>query len=215
MSEQAAAPIRMRLRTVPNAITASRLVLAPLTLWAHQMGTDGGDIATGWLMVCLVGLVAAEVTDVMDGIVARRLGQVSDLGKLLDPLSDSIFRQMVFLGFLVSGWMPLWMMAVLFARDILVAYLRVFSGLQRIVLAARVTGKVKAIVQATAQIAGVILYAFHEWGVWESLIGVTLPTAQIVWWLCFIATAVTAWSAFDYANGVLGTWIRQELSEDS
>lgn len=194
-------PVRFKLYTIPNLITSSRLVLAPLTLWAHQLGSHDG-LHPGWLMACLAGLVLAEITDVMDGIVARRTGEVSNVGKLLDPLSDSVFRTFVFLGFVHSGWMPLWMMAVFFARDILVAYLRVFSGLQNIVMGARLSGKLKAIVQATAQIALVILYALHHWQVPQNLLGITLPMTEVGFWLCFAAAAVTAWSGFDYTRDV-------------
>ena len=205
---------RFRLRTTPNAITASRIVLAPLTLAAHQLGSSD-VISPGWLGLCLLGLVIAEITDVMDGIVARRIGEVSAVGKLLDPLSDSIFRMFVFLGFVASGWMPLWMMCVFFARDILVAYLRVFSGLQNIVLAARISGKVKAVVQATAQIALVILYLFDHWQLSDTWLGFALPMEQVGWWLCFIAAGVTVWSAYDYAEGVLGQYVREEFGDSA
>jgi CDP-diacylglycerol--glycerol-3-phosphate 3-phosphatidyltransferase len=204
---------RFRLRTTPNAITVSRVVMAPLTLWAHQAGTAGGDIHPTFLLLCLLGLVAAEVTDVMDGIVARRTGEVSAIGKLLDPLSDSIFRMFVFLGFLTSGWMPLWMMAVFFARDILVAYLRVFSGLQNIVLAARISGKIKAIGQATCQIALVILFLFDHWQLSDRFLGFALPMPQIAFWLCLSAAAITVWSAYDYTVDVLGSFFKEEFGD--
>ena len=206
---------RFRLRTTPNAITASRVVMAPLTLWAHQAGTAGGEIRPVFLGLCLLGLVAAEVTDVMDGIVARRTGEVSAIGKLLDPLSDSIFRMFVFLGFLASGWMPLWMMAIFFARDILVAYLRVFSGLQDIVLAARLSGKVKAIGQATCQIALVILFLFDHWQLSDRFLGFALPMPHIAFWLCLAAVAITVWSAYDYTVGVLGSFLKEEFGDGS
>jgi CDP-diacylglycerol---glycerol-3-phosphate 3-phosphatidyltransferase len=208
----ASSPPPLNVKTVPNAITASRIVLAPLTLAAHQVATragngfdDASELAVAWLFVCLVGLTLAEISDVMDGRVARKTGSVSNLGKLLDPLSDSLFRQCVFLGFTVAGWMPLWMMVVMFARDIVVAYLRVFAGLYDVVLAARVSGKVKAVVQATAQIALVCFAILHHYGVGEMLFDAPLPMDHIAFVLLLIATLVTAWSAWDYGQHVLGT----------
>jgi CDP-diacylglycerol--glycerol-3-phosphate 3-phosphatidyltransferase len=186
---------RFRIRTLPNAITGARIVLAPLTLAAHQLGAEG---SATWLGVTLVGLVLAELSDATDGAVARATGQTSDVGKLLDPLSDSLFRMFVFLGFLTAGWMPLWMAAVLFARDIWVAYLRVFSGLQNIVLAARISGKNKAIAQAVAQIGAVVLYLGVATGWWGD------AATGVAWWLLLGATLVTAWSWVDYTVGVLG-----------
>jgi len=197
------------------------MVLAPLTLAAQQMATRNGNGLTDvaeldvrFLWLCLLGLALAEISDIADGIVARRTGAVSDLGKLLDPLSDSLFRQFVFLGFMAAGWLPLWMMAVLFSRDILVAYLRVFAGLQDVVLAARVSGKIKAIGQATAQIALVILFILESFGVGEALFGVPLPMEIIAFWLLLAATGITAWSGIDYSVHVLGSLQGKAHSED-
>lgn len=214
-------PTELKVKTLPNAITASRLVLAPLTVIAHQLAIAGGDefqdsttLAVGWLFACLVGLVLAEISDGVDGAVARRTGSVSDLGKLLDPLSDSVYRQFVFLSFLAAGWLPLWMMALLFLRDIVVAYLRAFSGLYDVVLAARLSGKIKAIAQATAQIALIVLFIFYYYGVGEWLFGVPLPMKQIAFWLLLMATGVTVWSGIDYTQHVLGTIAKSQPNEE-
>lgn len=200
----------LEFRTWPNAITGSRIVLAPLVLAAQQLATrNGNGIASAseldvvWLVICLVGLVLAEVSDVMDGRVARRMSATSSTGKLLDPFADSVFRQFIFLGFLASGWMPLWMMAIVLARDILVAYDRIFAGLNNVVLAARVSGKIKAVCQGTAQIATVCFYILHALGAGKLLPGGTLPVHAMSYCLLLVATGVTAWSAVDYTAHVL------------
>jgi CDP-diacylglycerol--glycerol-3-phosphate 3-phosphatidyltransferase len=205
-TEHAVQRRRLQIWNLPNALTASRLVLAPLTLTAQQLAAGGGapwHPTPGWLYLALLGLVIAEYSDYYDGKIARRMGEVSDFGKLLDPLCDSIFRMFVFMGFVASGWMPVWMLAIHFLRDILVAYLRVIAGLYEVVLAARISGKVKAVVQATAQIAFVCFFLFNDAGLPQWLLGAEIPMRWAAWVLMGISTAVTAWSAWDYGRHVM------------
>lgn len=197
--------------TLPNAITASRLVFAPVALGglvsASPAGVDLRDPAAlqvGWLVLVLVALVLAEISDGVDGAVARRTGSTSDVGKLLDPLADSIFRFFVFLGFFAAGWIPLWMVAVFFVRDLVVAYLRVFAALQQVVLAARRSGKIKAVVQAVAQIATVVFAIVECLGWTERFTGAHLPVAGLCHALVGLAAGITAWSAVDYGRHVFG-----------
>ncbi len=175
--------------TVANFITILRVLLAPviIVLLYSESST--------WLFICAGIMIIAELTDAFDGIVARALNQVSDVGKLLDPLSDSLYRSMIFLSFLALGWMPLWMVIIVITRDIIVAYTRIFAGLQNIVMGARQSGKIKAIFQGFGQIATVALVAL-------AATGVELPYASIIYWTLFVVTAVTAYSAVDYASTV-------------
>jgi CDP-diacylglycerol--glycerol-3-phosphate 3-phosphatidyltransferase len=204
-------PRNFTFATLPNAITASRLGLAPLALGGLVAASPSGidlhnpaDLHAGWLALVLVTLVLAEISDGVDGAVARRMGATSDVGKLLDPLADSIFRFFVFLGFFAAGWIPLWMVTVFFVRDLVVAYLRVFAALQQVVLAARKSGKIKAVVQATAQIATVVFAIVECMGWSERVVGVHLPVAILCQVLVGLAVVVTAWSAVDYARHVFG-----------
>ena len=200
----ASSRIELNVWTLPNLISVIRVALAPLlvVVVTCAVGPDGA-VDQMWLWVLLAGLVTGEITDIADGAIARRTGSVSELGKLLDPFSDSFFRMLVFLAFMSVGWLPLWMMAVFFTRDILVAYLRVFSGLQGVVLSARLSGKLKAIAQGTAQIGTVVALLLEGAGAWD---WVGLPSGgvdMVVWILCLIGAVVTAWSGVDYAVHVV------------
>ncbi|MDZ7815996.1 MAG: CDP-alcohol phosphatidyltransferase family protein [Planctomycetota bacterium] len=72
--------------------------------------------------IALGATVFFEATDWFDGFVARMTDSVSDLGKLLDPLCDTLSRFTIFLTFLAAGIAPLWMIICLFYRDMMVAY---------------------------------------------------------------------------------------------
>lgn len=137
---------------VPNLVTLSRLVLAPLFLVAF---VGGGDAGLPWALALAVFF---EVTDMVDGYVARRLEQTSQLGKILDPLADSVSRFTVFLGFLVEGWAGVWAIAPLFWRDSIVSTVRVLAASQGVLVSARFSGKLKAIVQGAA-IVGILAAA--------------------------------------------------------
>jgi CDP-diacylglycerol--glycerol-3-phosphate 3-phosphatidyltransferase len=143
---------------VPNLLTLSRLILAPAFLFAFLVPAHGGigGTATGqWLALALV--VYFELTDMVDGAVARHLAQTSQLGKILDPLADSISRFTVFLGFLVEGFASPWAIACIFYRDAIVSTIRVLAASQGVIVSARWSGKLKAVVQGTAIVTIMVL----------------------------------------------------------
>lgn len=98
--------------TIPNAISIGRLVvLAPLfavVLLVWQ--------SPGWALGVLVLL---GVTDWADGFIARRFDQVSELGKKLDPIADRLSQVVVCLTLVAAGLIPLWMLIVLAAADLM------------------------------------------------------------------------------------------------
>lgn len=180
--------------TLANIVTLLRVLLVPFTLVCLQMG------GTTWLAVALVLMGVSEASDYLDGQIARRMQEVTKVGKLLDPMSDALYRASVFVSFLASGWMPLWMTLVFIWRDLIVAYLRSYAATHGIVLGARQSGKIKAVVQAIAQIGTVVLYWHVAWKPDELFMGFVMPQ-ELSFVFLSIAAAVTAWSAVDYTVG--------------
>lgn len=176
---------------LPNAITAFRLLLAPVYLAAFLSEGPAGRWWSLSIALCF------EVTDIFDGFLARRLGQTSTLGKLLDPLADSISRLTVFLGFLALGYVSPWAVALVFWRDSIVSTLRILAASQGVIVSARFSGKVKAIVQGAAIFIVLAARCLHErLGVSLELVHTQLaPT--IMW---FVA-GVTLVSLVDYLVG--------------
>ncbi len=176
---------------IPNVLTLCRLLGAPLFLWAFLEDTQ----TSRWVALALV--VAFEVTDLLDGFLARRLAQVSQLGKILDPLADSVSRFTVFLGFLTLDYASVWAIAPIFYRDSIVSTVRILAASQGVIVSARWSGKLKAVVQGTAII--VILSASclrATLGLAEA--DVRTSVAQPLMW--FVA-AVTLFSLGDYLLG--------------
>ncbi|MBW3577952.1 MAG: CDP-alcohol phosphatidyltransferase family protein [Actinobacteria bacterium] len=97
-----------RLLTLPNVLSVIRLAALPLVY---------ADIAGGREARGLIVLIVVASSDFVDGYLARRLGQVSRLGQIADPVSDRLLVVVVGIALIVGGIVPLWAMAVIFARD--------------------------------------------------------------------------------------------------
>jgi cardiolipin synthase len=95
--------------TVPNIISALRLLGVPLFLWL-VLGPEEDTIA-------LVVLMLSGVTDYLDGYLARRLGQTSKVGEILDPVADRLYILAVVIGLAFRDIIPWWVAIILPARD--------------------------------------------------------------------------------------------------
>ncbi len=140
--------------TTPNLITAVRIVLLPVVILGLLQGSPIG-VVIAYIAACL-----SELSDVTDGYIARSRGETSDLGKLFDPMADSISRFTLFLVFMQLGYAALWMVIVFYLRDILIAYYRSSAAAAGIVISARKTGKIKAMFQSFATLASFLLILF-------------------------------------------------------
>ena len=131
-------------------LTLSRILLGPLFLVVYLYYQDFGISMTMLPYILLFLAVVSELSDAFDGAVARRQNKVTDLGKLLDPMADSIFRLSVLLAF-TQGFIkvPLLLVCVFFYRDTIISTLRTLCALRGYALAARLSGKIKAVIQAT------------------------------------------------------------------
>jgi cardiolipin synthase len=98
-----------RVLTVPNVISLGRLVLVPVFAVLIAVGNDG------W---ALVVLAVSGASDWLDGVLARRLGQVSKLGQMLDPAADRLFILVTLLALAWRDLVPWWLVIVLVARDV-------------------------------------------------------------------------------------------------
>ena len=99
--------------TLPNLLSFSRLLGVPLFLWLLL-----GPHADGWALAILM---VSGVTDWADGVLARKLNQMSRLGALLDPVADRLYILATLIGLVLRHVIPLWLAAVLIGRDLVLA----------------------------------------------------------------------------------------------
>lgn len=99
-------------RTVPNALSMGRVLLAVPVAW--MILVDG---SLGWIFALLAVMI---MSDWLDGRIARWSGRVSDWGKILDPLADKIAGIAIVLALALRGMLPVWFLMVLITRDLLI-----------------------------------------------------------------------------------------------
>lgn len=143
--------------TWPNLITITRVFAVLPVIWLVHNGSAVGQSHFLWIALCL--MLACEFSDWLDGYLARRMKWVSSSGKVLDPMADSLYRISVFAAIVANGWMPLWMLLIMAARDLGMSEVRLLAQRSQITLAARSSGKFKAAIQGVAQFVIVLMYA--------------------------------------------------------
>lgn len=175
----------------PNLVTAIRLPLAPVAVGFMVL-----EVPWGYVVAAILALLL-EVTDLLDGWLARKYGAVTDFGSLFDPFSDAFCRFTLFLGMYAIGVADLWMILLIFYRDSSISFFRTVAGIRQVVLSARASGKIKAVVQGVGTqvvFLTLVLVAYRPDLAFLS----TVP-----WWTMVVVTAVTTWSFVDYFLGNL------------
>ncbi|MGX1305520.1 cardiolipin synthase [Amorphus suaedae] len=106
--------------TIPNLLTVLRFLLVPVVVWA---------IADGHHILAFAVFVIAGVTDGLDGFIAKKWNLSSSLGAYLDPLADKALLVSIFVALGVVGALPIWLVALVVARDALILAAVVVSSL--------------------------------------------------------------------------------------
>lgn len=134
--------------TIPNLLSLLRILLiVPLAIFVWQ----------GNLLLILIIVVIAMASDFLDGILARRLNQISEVGKILDPLADKLAIGTILLVLYLKHQVPLWLVVVVIGRDvaILIAGL-LYARKYKFVMPSNFIGKVTANVLALMVIAFIL-----------------------------------------------------------
>lgn len=197
--------------TLPNIISLGRIAVCPVLFWLVLL--PGIGVRFGAFALFL----AAALSDIWDGYLARKHGWITDMGKLLDPLADKLLLVSTFLPFyLVSqrpgelndvpfwGPLPLWVLVVVFGRELVITLFRVWAARRGVVIAAGRSGKLKALVQSLFSGGLLVWYPLQDlalargwtgsagWSVWSAFhrgwVGLTLA----------LAIVLTIYSMIDY-----------------
>ena len=173
-------------KQIPNILSVSRIVLSPLVIFLYFYNSFTTSI------LALIFLIVLEITDALDGIAARKLNLVSDLGKVLDPFADTVFHITMFTIFLYEGSMPIWMFIISLYRDMFSMFIRILGGLRGFAVAAKFSGKLKTASRAAA----VLIIFFLKVFTFTSLD--YLPFDALTYYSLLIVTIITIYSFFDY-----------------
>jgi CDP-diacylglycerol--glycerol-3-phosphate 3-phosphatidyltransferase len=141
---------------LPNALSLFRIFLVPFLVVVLLTKFDGREI------VALAIFLIATATDFLDGYLARRRGQITKLGTLLDPIADKLLISAAFISLVEVGLVPAWMVVVVVAREFAVTGLRSIAASEGLVIPASNWGKTKMATQITT-ISLLILSERFRW----------------------------------------------------
>lgn len=149
---------------LPNKLTVTRIVLAPLLFVAYWLPSwTGGRFANASVIVVLILFVMSEATDLADGLLARKLNLVTDLGKIMDPFADTFSRLTYFVCLSGSGIMPLWSFIIIMWREFSMIFIRMLMMGKGVAVAANIWGKSKAVLYAVSASLGFLYVALLHW----------------------------------------------------
>jgi CDP-diacylglycerol--glycerol-3-phosphate 3-phosphatidyltransferase len=175
---------------IPNQLSLGRLVLcAVFVVILEFSGAWRGAAA-------LAVFAVAAITDFLDGYLARKWNLITNLGKLLDPLADKILVSVAYIALVREDMAPLWIVAVIIAREFLITGLRTLAAAKGVIMAAEKIGKHKTISQMVTVIVGLILMAMIDLQ-WMPDMAADLEK-MVYQPLLWITVAITAYSGVAY-----------------
>src|SRR6185312_4075061 len=174
---------------LPNALTLTRIFLVPLLVWALVERTlrlaINGKLLIASDFFALIVFLACALTDLLDGYLARRWGQVTTVGTLLDPIADKLLISAALVSLVEIRLLPGWMAIVIIGREFAVSGLRSIAAAEGYTIKASDLGKTKMV----TQVLGVTLL----------MLAIRWPAIR--WWGLLVMWGVVVfavWSAIDY-----------------
>jgi CDP-diacylglycerol--glycerol-3-phosphate 3-phosphatidyltransferase len=169
---------------VPNSLTMLRIFLAPVLVVV--LLTEIPDKEYWGLGIFLF----AALTDLLDGIIARRTNRITVVGALLDPIADKLLMSAAFISLVELDLAPAWMVFCIIAREFAVTGLRMVALERGVVISANVWGKAKT----TSQMVAVsLLILGQQLGTWTVLSSIALWIALVLTMVSLVVYLVQNW----------------------
>jgi len=183
---------------LPNSITMSRIVMIPLLLWILSphfpwQGNGAQEI------VASVLFVLASITDGLDGYLARRRGQITTMGMLLDPLADKIMVTGAIIALVAYNpqIVKVWIAVVIVAREFVISGLRSIASSEGFTIQASDLGKLKTVVQIVSVTSAILAHHWQQWQIGVLVIPVRWYAVAAIYFTVLVSTI----SAIDYFIG--------------
>jgi len=166
---------------LPNYITLTRIAAVPLLIWmlvTPRLSDTNGERE----ILASTIFILASITDGIDGYLARKRGQITTMGMLLDPLADKLLIAAAFITLVQFNpvLVPAWIAVVIIGREFLVSGLRSIAVSEGFTIQASELGKFKMLVQIISVVAVILARRWHEWPLGKVYI---FP----VYWIAFLA----------------------------
>jgi CDP-diacylglycerol---glycerol-3-phosphate 3-phosphatidyltransferase len=194
---------------LPNSITLTRIASVPLLIWAlspkFPLQSHHGEQE----ILASAIFILASITDGLDGYLARRRGQITTLGMLLDPLADKLMVTAAFI--LLVAYNPRqmhpWIAVLVIGREFLVSGLRSIATSEGFTIEASDLGKLKTVTQIVAVVAAILNHRWDAWDLWGFPVGVHLIAVTAIYWMTIVSIIsavdyfVGFWRKIDHASG--------------
>ena len=164
-----------------NTITVARIFMIPPVMALMFSPAPWA----GWAAMVL--FVIAGISDLVDGWLARKYGQVSVIGAFLDPLADKLMVMAVMVMLIPHGRIPAWLVVLLLSRELTITGLRGIASAEGIIISASSGGKFKTAYQMTG--LSFLLVHYEYIGIDAHVVGM---------WLMYISAGVSFWSGWQY-----------------
>jgi len=180
---------------LPNYITMARIFAVPVLIWvlSSSLFDDGRGRKE---LVASAVFILASLTDGVDGYLARRRGQVTTLGMLLDPLADKLLVAAAFITLVqfAPELVPAWMAVVIIGREFLVSGLRAIAAQEGFAIEASDLGKFKMVVQIVSVVAVLLAHHWVYWPIGPYVFPVYTIAKTAIWFMVTLSLV----SALDY-----------------
>jgi CDP-diacylglycerol---glycerol-3-phosphate 3-phosphatidyltransferase len=197
----ASSSLRRELTNLPNLVTMGRVVLVPFVL----LFIDNFNPLRSFIASVLY--LGAAAGDALDGYLARSRGEVSMLGKFLDPLADKLIVTAVLVYMVALDRAQAWVVVVLIGRDLAITGLRGIASAQGLVIAASDGGKIKTALQLVAIMMLLIHFRYPVLGT-----NIMLDYQRAGTWILYVSVAVSLFSGAQYMRQFLSAALRQPRS---
>ena len=194
---------------LPNSITMSRIVMIPLLLWILSPHFPWqGPNGTQEILASIL-FVLASITDGVDGYLARKRGQITTMGMLLDPLADKIMvtGALIALVAYIPDVVKVWITVVIIGREFLITGLRSIAASEGFTIQASDVGKLKTVAQIVFVVSAILAHHWFEWNFGGWLIIPVRWTAIAAGYFTVLVSTVSAidyfvafWRRIDHAS---------------
>lgn len=177
----------------------SRIFSVPLLIWMLSPHFPHGSWHGESEIIASVFFIVVSISDGVDGYLARRRGQITTMGMLLDPLADKLLITSAYIALVQYNphVVKPWIAVLVIGREFLVSGLRSIASSEGFTIAASDLGKLKTVIQIVSVVAAILDHAWYEWHFGWFIVPVDLIAVVGIYFMALVSTI----SAVDYFVG--------------
>jgi CDP-diacylglycerol---glycerol-3-phosphate 3-phosphatidyltransferase len=181
---------------LPNSITMSRIFFVPLLIWMLSPRFPWHGSGGEQELIASIMFILASITDGVDGYLARKRGQITTMGMLLDPLADKLMITAAYIALVQfePAVVKAWIAVLVIGREFLVSGLRSIATVEGFTIEASDLGKLKTVIQVVSVVAAILAHRWYEWHFGWFVLWVYPTAITAIYFMALVSTI----SAIDY-----------------